>query len=200
MAAAGQSRKRENYPTSLKGLSRRQQEEHLNRIERHILEMFGLKSRPKPGKNRLVPQHVLDLLKERQEGKMREKVSHRISLTGSANTVRSHDYSWGTTMTIFTHLLNMTYPHLQMYYYCSHIFLHSFLFFHTFLAFIPYLFTENPEVTSLILLFLLLFIHPHIQSSFIPLLPFPPILLKKDILFLKMNSPPVVKSTLRMFS
>ena len=81
-----------------------QRKEYVKQVEGHLLQMFGLKSRPKPGKGRLHPYlvhpYLVHLYSDIQSSNSieatsntvkRRSVDGRITIKGSHNTIRSHD-------------------------------------------------------------------------------------------------------------
>lgn len=62
--------------------------EQLDQFEQHLLKMLGLNERPRPARDVTVPAYMLELF--RTQGHRHNK-RQRPSLSGSANTIRSHD-------------------------------------------------------------------------------------------------------------
>ena len=86
-----------------------QRKEYVKQVEGHLLQMFGLKSRPKPGKgtNQVHPYLVhlySDIQSSNSVGatsntiKRRRSMDARITIKGSHNTIRSHDLKGKTSL------------------------------------------------------------------------------------------------------
>lgn len=74
-----------------KGVDDKQKEEILKAFESSLLNLFGLKTRPKPSNNKKIPQYMLDIYKRHTRDP--ESLTRNFKLkgrsVGTANTVRS---------------------------------------------------------------------------------------------------------------
>ncbi|XP_033110539.1 bone morphogenetic protein 2-like isoform X2 [Anneissia japonica] len=78
-----------------RGLSR---EEVVKAFENNLLNMFGLKERPKPKKDIVIPQYMMDLYKKQKENEDGVRMHFKVKgiTTSSANTVRSFHHEEDT--------------------------------------------------------------------------------------------------------